>query len=1115
MVDYRSLVERADLYYCGLTPQHYQGMPVGNGVTGSMVWVQSGTIGMQVNRVDVFATNSATEAANWDMDAPDYMGVHEYCGGCAGVSLDFQEDIFNNTTKQILHMYDGALQILGKEVSAELIVWSDTDAFVYKVTDRRLLKTQTRITLKMLRPAYVRRMGHLAESAVKCGLGRICLIQEFSEKCSTGISENDHYCASCVVAGVKGAGIRNMTLDMESHVTMWVQPEKEEYYIIIASGSDFCSVEDAIDKADFSYERARAACWNEIWKTHTQWWNDFWAKSFLYTPDHPEFSKAWYTYLYYVGSTMRGNYPAKFNGLLFSADGDTRFWGGQYWWFNQSRSHYGLSAANHGDCNRPLFGMLLRNLPRYRAACDQQFGGKGGIYLPETDAFSGPELLPDEIAGDLKNSLLFDVPATDRLLRFMEKRSGLNSRWACFYSGEQLRKRDIQDFRWHSNLSYDAGDAANSMLEYYHYMDDMEILREIYPWLKGVAEFYRHHPCGHMEEDGCYHIDHLGWAESITWAEDIIDDITVMKGIYPTVIAVSEKLGVDHALRQEWERMITVLPPYPVSDMEDAIACKRSHDGLTTYAIGRRPCNMMMEGNPNDCRLRMTFSFDLMNLETRKERGEEWQIANRTLDALPVVRLLKQGIPALNGDAFGYAFNRVLVKAAMLGRTDLIRECLPAVLRAFHVAAPCPGGERYFPNRLPLTNGREGYSIQELGAFSDQLQAPLLQCLANGPGHFEHVIHIVPAWPMEWDVSFELRAKGAFLVAAQVKEKRLAYVRILSEKGNKCMVHNPWPGEMVCVLGQENKAVCDPGGEGNEIVCTQREEGNEVVSGQGKKENIAVLQGDTLVFDTVPGWSYRLYRKAGSRVRSMPESGVEGKTESNSESGVDGKTESNSGSGVESEYDFHVKAPCRIVLDMLAVDRDLEDEIPFILYGKRTTLKMSDDSEAAFTSSCPEIIIMDGADAYGKRTGSCVITAWKNGVAVDSRRINVIYPVVNDDDQAICYTGCWERKNLQFDGSYRNSYHLTCQKGAAASVTFTGSGFELYSPCAPGYGGLRILVDGVEDRIVSCQAGERLSGHLLCAKRLSYGVHTLRMEACQAEPAGLDYIRILTENAEN
>lgn len=828
MVDYKSLVEQADLYTCGLTQERYQGMPLGNGVTGSMVWIDEQKIGMQINRVDVFATNSATTAANWDMDAPDYCGVNEYCSGCAGVSIDFGENVFTEMTQQKLQMYGAELTLSEKDFEAKMLVWSDADAFVWKITDKREMRSSVSMKLTMLREAVVKRKAHMAVSSVGEQDDRICLMQEFSEKCSTGISENDHYCASCVTAGGKGVRITNITVEEQHHIVMTMEPQAESYYLILSSGASFDSMEKACADAEQAWQLASKTGWDEIRESHTKWWHKYWAKSFIDIPKYLDFTKAWYTYYYYIGSTMRGDYPAKFNGLIFSTEGDVRFWGGQYWWYNQSRSHYGLSAANHGDCNKPLFGMLLRNREKYEIACEQQFGGNGGIYLPETDAFSGPEILPDEIASDLKASLLFDKPATRRLLDFMADRSGLNSRWADFYSGETQKTEDILHFRWHSNLSYDAGDAANSMLEYYQYMDDEEILKEIYPWLRGVAEFYRHYPGGRIEEDGLYHIEHLGWAESITWAKDVIDDITIMKGIYPTVIAVSEKLGVDEELRREWEKMLPVLPPYPTSDMEDAIACKPSPDGLTTYAIARKPCNQMSDGNPNDCRLRMTFSYDLMNLETKKSHPEEWEIANRSLDNLPVIRLLKQGIPALNDEKIGYAFNRVLVKAAMLGRRDLIRECLPWTLRAFKEELPCPGGEKHFPNMLPMTNGAGGQSIQELGTFCDQLQAPLLQSLADGPGKFEHVIHVVPAWPMEWDVSFELRAKGAFLVAVKVQEELLEFVRITSEKGNRCLLHNPWQGERVMLKDKD----------GNECI----------------------LQGETLVFETEAEGIYYLKR---------------------------------------------------------------------------------------------------------------------------------------------------------------------------------------------------------------------------------------------------------------
>ena len=164
----------------------------------------------------------------------------------------------------------------------------------------------------------------------------------------------------------------------------------------------------------------------------------------------------------------------------------------------------------------------------------------------------------------------------------MENRSGLNSRWAIFAGGEEQKKQDAS-FRWHSNLCYNAGDAANSMWNHYLYTGDLEFLRKIYPWLKGVAEFYRFYPRKEMGEDGCWHFHHLGWAESITWADDVIDDLVMMRGIYKTVVAASEILGVDADLRDAWDEMYRRLPPYPTSEMEDAVSVHSHPDGFVTW----------------------------------------------------------------------------------------------------------------------------------------------------------------------------------------------------------------------------------------------------------------------------------------------------------------------------------------------------------------------------------------------------------------------------------------------------------------------------------------------------------------------------------------------------
>jgi hypothetical protein len=62
----------------------------------------------------------------------------------------------------------------------------------------------------------------------------------------------------------------------------------------------------------------------------------------------------------------------------------------------------------------------------------------------------------------------------------------------------------------------------------------------------------------------------------------------------------------------------------------------------------------------------------------------------------------------------------------------------------------------------------------------------------------EGVIRFFPVWPNDQDARFgNLRAVGAFLVSAELKNDEVAGVKIVSEKGKDCTVHNPWPGKTV------------------------------------------------------------------------------------------------------------------------------------------------------------------------------------------------------------------------------------------------------------------------------------------------------------------------------
>src|SRR5205085_2255833 len=76
-VDYKSLVSRGDLTYAKPASRSEEGLPVGNGRMGSLVWTSDDALHFQINRCDVFATDSRTHS---------FPRAHsEYASGCAYV----------------------------------------------------------------------------------------------------------------------------------------------------------------------------------------------------------------------------------------------------------------------------------------------------------------------------------------------------------------------------------------------------------------------------------------------------------------------------------------------------------------------------------------------------------------------------------------------------------------------------------------------------------------------------------------------------------------------------------------------------------------------------------------------------------------------------------------------------------------------------------------------------------------------------------------------------------------------------------------------------------------------------------------------------------------------
>jgi hypothetical protein len=122
-VDRCSQVSGADLNYDKPATRDEEGMPVGNGRTGSLVWTSPSALKLQINRVDVHAMDSTT--TSFQRADSDYGSV------CGYVDINVAgggEDVFvPGSFRQHLSLYGALMTVQGKGLTARALAWPHGD----------------------------------------------------------------------------------------------------------------------------------------------------------------------------------------------------------------------------------------------------------------------------------------------------------------------------------------------------------------------------------------------------------------------------------------------------------------------------------------------------------------------------------------------------------------------------------------------------------------------------------------------------------------------------------------------------------------------------------------------------------------------------------------------------------------------------------------------------------------------------------------------------------------------------------------------------------------------------------------------------------------------------
>lgn len=801
--DLRGIISRADLVYDRPVPRSEEGMPVGNGRMGSLVWTTPGAVRFQINRVDIQPISGATTSF--------FERNSDYMGGAGFVDIEIAgsgPDVFpQDGTQQRLSLYEGRMDMRGRGVSVRILAWHARDVMAIEVDDRRPVPEPIQVNLRMLRfgasydaaleqeiasrQTSVRTRHHTAASRLSVDGGDIVLAQEFRE--------GAHVAKSAVAIAVVGRDGRPRFVD-DTELRLIAPAARGRAVILIASAAMLGADGDAVDAARRELDAARRMDFETLSTDNAAWWRAFWDRGFIalrsadgtaeYVADH------YHYYLYLMAATSRGRYPPKFNGMVWNTAGDLRTWGAQHWFANLSCYYEALFAANRVDLIDPMFAMYSGMFDAASLAARQQWGSRG-IFIPETVWFDGLAPMPEDIAAEMRELYLIRKPWSGRSARFTEFASTKHphsSRWNWWGGGSWVdgawrpTERPTAPFGPVTHILGTTAKVAYLFWRRYEYTPDQTWLRErAFPMLMGAAEFYRHFPNVEKGGDGKYHIRHVNSNESVLGARDTDEDLSAMRGVLAAAIRASEILDVESTLRAAWREMLANLAPLPTSAHPEALR-PADYGGPPVFVRGLKPTANGNSGfTPDGNSLPMWF-FDLVN-----PGGDPQMLAaaNATFD-----RAFRSGIGPTTPVG---VLSKWAIAGTSLGRADATRFLVPNQMRSRSAERPNAYlGGRPMANRLALREGHQAMDAQRLGRAAEALQLALLQSAPAAPAAEPH-IRLFSAWPDEWDARFTLRARGGFVVTAERRGGRTEAVQVRSEAAGTCRLQNPWGSARVAV----------------------------------------------------------------------------------------------------------------------------------------------------------------------------------------------------------------------------------------------------------------------------------------------------------------------------
>lgn len=365
-MDWPGRVARHDLVY--LTPpwDPMQGIPLGNGEVGALVWCEDTRIVIAVNKSDLWDDAPFGRFHTW---AAEYEELSTCLRHACRIIIDFGMPVFDLF---YLSDFSGRLSLADASASMEVsgpfgsvsfraVVDYDTGALCVDVKNGLNEEVPVEVTVERYGS---RSFAHWYSSVNRDAFSGVSGTEASAEESAVFVSHrmrSGQFAVGCRIDGGK-------CLRKNSHAAGISVSEREFSIKAVVTGP---MDEGAVMEA----RRLLGECVSL--DSHKAAWKELWTRSLMECGDD-YLDNLWHLTMYYAAASQRGKYPGRFINGLWTWNRDVQNWNFYFHW-NQQQTYWPLNAAGFHDLCDSYLNYRFNSLPHAKKDAEECFGSDGAM----------------------------------------------------------------------------------------------------------------------------------------------------------------------------------------------------------------------------------------------------------------------------------------------------------------------------------------------------------------------------------------------------------------------------------------------------------------------------------------------------------------------------------------------------------------------------------------------------------------------------------------------------------------------------------------------------------------------------------------------------------------